>query len=303
MIDAHHGDARSRGARIVHCCGFDSIPSDLGVWMLHRAMEETGRPLEQVDAFFGETSGGFSGGTVASLLGVLDEARRDPDARLLLADPYALDPLPRRGGPDGPDARGVHREGRLRAWTAPFLMAAINTRVVRRTNALLGYPYGREFRYREQMSLPGNLRGLASAAAISAGLAGLVAAADVAPLRALLERRLPAPGEGPSADRRARGHFVVRMLAGHDRAEAGLRARVADRRDPGYGSTAVMLSQSALCLALDPLTSEGGVLTPAAAMGDALLGRLRAAGLTLEVEGRAGGPGHASRRSASRAAW
>lgn len=283
MIDAHHDTARGSGARIVHCCGFDSIPSDLGVFMLHEAAQAHGQGLARVDAVFGESSGGFSGGTVASMLNLLDEARRDPGVRELLADPYALDPAPRTGGPDGPDAKGVAWEPRLGRWTAPFVMAAINTRVVRRSNALAGYPYGKRFRYTERMSLPAGPAGLPAALAIAGGAAAFQAVMQVGPLRDLVAKRLPQPGQGPSAETRAKGYFVARILGECD---GGLRLRgeVQDRRDPGYGSTAVMLAESALCLARDPLASGGGVLTPASAMGAALLARLRTAGMTWTVQ-------------------
>ena len=292
MIDAHHEAARAGGVRIVHCCGFDSIPSDLGTWMLHDAMQERGRRLLRVDALFGESSGGFSGGTFTSLLGVLDEARRDPSVERLLEDPYALDPTPREagsdpaaggGGLDEPDARGVSWEPRLGRWTAPFVMAAINTRVVRRSNAVAGYPYGREFRYCERMTVPGGVAGLPAALAVAGGLALVDTATRVAAVRQALGRWMPAPGEGPTPELRAKGFFVARLLAEGD-GGLPLRGRVEDRRDPGYGSTAVMLSESALCLARDPLSTPGGVLTPASAMGGALLARLREAGMTWRVE-------------------
>jgi short subunit dehydrogenase-like uncharacterized protein len=281
MIDAHHEAARASGARIVHCCGFDSIPSDLGVFMLHEAMQARGRSLRKVDAFFGESSGGFSGGTVASLLGVLDETRRDPSVARLLADPYSLDPTPRVGGPDAPDALGIAYEGRIGRWTAPFVMAAINTRVVRRSNAVAAHRYGKDFRYTERMSLGSGPAGLAAALGMAGGMAAFMGAMQVGPLRSLIERRLPAPGEGPTPEQRARGHFVVRLLAEGD--GIALRGEVSDRRDPGYGSTAVMLAESALCLARDPYDGPGGVLTPASTLGAPLLARLRAAAMTWTV--------------------
>jgi short subunit dehydrogenase-like uncharacterized protein len=284
MIDAHHEAARANGTRIVHCCGFDSIPSDLGVLMLHDAMQSRGRKLGRVDAFFGESKGGASGGTVASMLDIAD-AIRDRDVRRLLNDPYALAPGTGTRGPDRPDRKGIHYEPRLGRWTAPFPMAAINTRVVRRSNAVAGYPYGRDFRYTEQMSLPPGFKGLVAATAVTGGLAGFLGALQVRPLRRLIERRLPKPGEGPSAELRAAGYFVLRLLAepANDGPALRLIGRVEDRRDPGYGSTAVMLSESALCLARDELTTEGGVLTPASAMGLPLIERLRRAGMIWEV--------------------
>ncbi|HSJ99544.1 MAG TPA: saccharopine dehydrogenase NADP-binding domain-containing protein [Myxococcota bacterium] len=284
MIDAHHDAAAAAGARIVHCCGFDSIPSDLGVWMLHDAARGRGRRLARVDALFGESSGGFSGGTFASMMNVFDEARRDPSVGRLLDDPYALDPTPRSGGPDGPDAGGVAWEPRVGRWTAPFVMAAINTRVVRRSNAVAGYPYGRDFRYVERMTLPAGPTGLPAALAVAGGTAAVSVVLRVPALRNAARRWMPKPGEGPTPEQRARGFFVARLLATCDDGST-LRGRVEDRRDPGYGSTAVMLAESARCLARDPLTTPFGVLTPASAMGGALLARLRAAGMTWEIEG------------------
>jgi short subunit dehydrogenase-like uncharacterized protein len=287
MIDAHHEQARADGTRLVPCCGFDSVPSDLGVAMVHREALARGLRLRAVDAFFGESRGKLGGGTIATMFATLDEARRDRETRRLLADPYALDPRPRQGGPDRSDLGGLGYERRLGRWTAPWVMASINARVVRRSNALAGYPYGADFRYREVMSLPGGVRGLLAATAVTAGLAGLSAGSQLGPVRRLLEKRLPAPGEGPPAEERARGHWLVRMLATAEPADGGapveLQARIADQRDPGFDSTAAMLAESALCLARDPLASPGGVLTPATAMGDALLARLRAAGLTFEM--------------------
>jgi short subunit dehydrogenase-like uncharacterized protein len=288
MIDAHHEAARASGARIVNSCGFDSIPSDLGVLMVQEEMRARhGAPAASVDAFFGESKGGFSGGTVASLLNVLEEARHDRTVRRVVGDPYALDPSPRQGGPDGSDQYGVRFDRKLRRWTAPFLMAAINTRIVRRSNAVLDYPYGRDFRYREVMSVAGGAKGLATAVGISAALGGFVAAVQVRALRKLIEKRLPAPGEGPSEALRNSGYFVVRLIGEGSPAGGGapvrLLGKVAAQADPGYGATSKMLAEAALCLALDDLPARGGVLTPASAMGTRLIDRLRKAGMTFDV--------------------
>ena len=289
MIDSHHDRAVQTGARIVHCCGFDSIPSDLGTWMMFRAMEEQGAELGEVAFYAGESHGGFSGGTVASILHLLEEARRDPGVRAVLSDPYALNPEGERSGPDGPDPMTVHFDRRLRMWVGPFLMAAINSRVVRRTNALLGYPYGRSFRYSERMSFGKGPKGLLRATAVATGLAAFVAAASIGPTRRLLAQKvLPKPGEGPSREERERGFFVVRLIASGrtgDGQAVELRGRVEGRKDPGYGETAKMLAEAALCLALDgaELDAPGGVRTPASTMGDRLLERLRAASMLFEV--------------------
>ncbi len=287
MIDAHHDAAKKSGARIVHCCGYDSLPSDLGTFVLQEAMgERHGSVCSQVK-LFARTKGGMSGGTVGSILNLLDEARRDRSVRRILADPYALNPDGERRGPDGPDPMRVRRDRDIGMWVGPFLMAGINTRVVRRSNALFGYRYGRDFRYSEEMSFGRGARGLARASAFTGGLAGLMATANVGWMRALLERKLPSPGEGPSREEREAGYFISRLIGkGTDAAgrPAELRVRVEGHSDPGYGETAKMLGESAACLALDELDKGGGILTPASAMGTRLVRRLRDAGMAFNVE-------------------
>ena len=288
MIDRHHARARATGARIVHTCGFDSIPSDLGTWALQRELTARfGRPAERVTALFGETRGGISGGTAASALQMAADADTDREMRGILADPYALDPEPRGPRPPAPDEAAIGWNRHLRMFTAPFVMAQVNTRVVRRAHALAGLPWGEGFVYREVMSTPGSARGAVMAAAVTGGLGGFAFALRHKRLRELLARRLPKPGEGPSREARDRGHWKVRFVgeAGANGTSDVLIYTASDRADPGYGSTAKMLGESALCLALDPLTSGGGVTTPSLAMGGALLERLRRAGLTFAVAG------------------
>jgi short subunit dehydrogenase-like uncharacterized protein len=284
MIDAHDATARASGARIVHACGYDSIPSDIGTWAVQQAFRERfGSWASQVTALFGETSGSFSGGTVASALTTADAAGRDPAVRANLRDPHGLDPDATPITAPVPDERRIGWNAKLGMFTIPFVMAQTNTRVVRRSHALAGFPWGRDFRYREVMSTPGNARGLAMAVGITAGLAGIAYAMRRPRLRDMLARRAPQPGQGPSAERRARGHWKARFLA--ERGADSLLLVAGDRAEPGYGSTCTMLGQSAICLARDPLTSPSGVTTPSIAMGDLLLGRLRRAGLKFEVAG------------------
>lgn len=289
MIDAHHEEAVRTGARIVHCCGFDSIPSDLGTLMLQEAMRERhGGHVHEVRFFAGESRGSASGGTIASMLNLLEEAERDPEVRRVVGDPYALVP-PGERGRDGADQRGVRFDRELGMWTAPFVMAAINTRVVRRSNHLMESRYGRDFRYSEVMSTGRGARGAIAATAITAGLGAFLGAAAVRPIRRMLEKRLPKPGEGPDREARERGYFVVRLI-GKGRAADGreitLRGRVEGKADPGYGETSKMLSESALCLALDgaELDAPGGIRTPASTMGMRLVERLRAADMVFTVE-------------------
>jgi len=281
-IDRCDALARESGARIVHSCGYDSVPSDLGVLLLHEAAGE----LADV-RLVATAKGGLSGGTVASMRAQMDAMRHDPAARRLAADPHALSPDPAaEPAPVQPPDAGP--PGRLRdgTWTAPFIMAGYNTRIVRRSNALTDWSYGRGLRYGELMGCGRGVRGAAAAGAVTAGLvgalAGISAAMTTAPTRALLDRVLPAPGSGPSAASRAAGWFRSEL---HAVASGGRRFRavVAGPGDPGYAATAVMLGESALCLAEDATGDRAGSLTPATAMGTALVERLRKAGHTYDV--------------------
>lgn len=289
MIDDHHEAAKAAGVKIVCCCGFDSIPSDLGNLMMQRAMQERhGVAAQKVKMAVVGSKGGVSGGTIDSMLEMVRQMRRDPDLRRLFGNPYSLNPKGGPRGPDGSDPKGVSFDKELNAWTAPFVMAAVNTRVVRRSNAVLDYAFGTDFSYREVMGFRPNAKGFATACTVSAGLVGFFVAVTVGPTRALLERYvLPSPGEGPDADKREAGYFKMRLWAQAevDGRSVELRGRVQGDKDPGYGQTSIMLGESARCLAIDPLDTEDGIVTPASAMGDALLDRLRGAGMVFDVEG------------------
>lgn len=290
MLDEHHAAAERSGARIVHCCGFDSIPSDLGTWMLQQAaIQRHGAPLDRVTFVLGASSGGFSGGTVASLVNVVLEAGANPEIRRILTDPYALNPEGERHGPDRPDLAGARFDRDLGRWTGPFVMASINTRIVRRSNAVLGWPYGRDFRYAEVTGFGPGLKGRLAATSIAAGLGAFVAGLSWSPTRSLLQRlALPDPGEGPDRAAREAGFFQIRLHgrgASSDGQPVEMVANVAGNNDPGYGETAKMLGESALCLAFDAdlPSPAGGILTPASSMGARLIDRLRSAGMRFEV--------------------
>ena len=278
--DSAHERARTTGARITHACGFDSVPSDLGALLTADAAQADGGQLSDATLVLVSVSGRFSGGTVDSMRMLVDEAKRDGSTRRLLADPYALSP-DRDAEPDlgsQPDAELVgRRDGR---WTGTFLMAPVNTRVVRRSNALQDWRYGRELRYREVMAFGRSPLGPLLAAGTAVGIAGLGLGMALPPARAVLDRVLPAPGEGPSERTRERGHFRTETT-GTTPDGRRYRTTMAMRGDPGYAATAVMLGEAGLCLALDDLPGEGGVLTPATAMGTRLADRLRAAGVEL----------------------
>jgi short subunit dehydrogenase-like uncharacterized protein len=285
MIDKHHERAQETGARIVHCCGFDSIPMDVGVFFLQQeAQRRCGRYCTDIALFVKATKGAASGGTLASMINIIREAREDPEVVRILANPYALNPAGQRDGPDGRDQRKVMRDPDAGCWTAPFVMAGVNTRVVRRSHALAGYPYGREFRYREAVMTGKGIGGWMKGSLMTAALGGLVLGISWAPTRRLLQRFfLPKPGEGPGPAARKAGFFNL-MQVGKLADGTVLHTRITGDRDPGYGSTSKMLAESAVCLAKDDLPAAAGVLTPAAAMGDALLRRLRNnAGLSFDI--------------------
>jgi short subunit dehydrogenase-like uncharacterized protein len=287
-IDRFDAVARESGARIVHSCGFDSIPSDLGVLALHEAAAVDGAgELEDTTLVVRAMKGGASGGTVASLKGTIDDARRNRQLARVLLDPYALSPdreAEPNLGAEG-DMRTISNDRDLGMWIGPFIMGTINTRVVRRSNALQDWAYGRRFRYREVMGFGSGPLAAMQAGAVAGGVGALAAGLAISPSRMVLDRVLPSPGEGPSESQRRNGFFRIEVRT---RTSTGARylCRVAQQGDPGYLATSVMFGESSLCLAHDGerLPARAGVLTPATAMGDALTERLRAAGQTLEVE-------------------
>ncbi len=283
MIDAHHERAKATGARIVHCCGFDSIPSDLGTLALQEsAISKLGEPCSRVAFYVMKMKGGASGGTIATMLNLVETASKDPKVRKIAGNPYAL--VPGERGPDGRDQMGVRFDPDLERWTGPFVMAAINTRIVRRSNALLGYRYGKDFRYSETISTGRGLKGWFGATTLAAGMAAFGGAILFGPTRRLLASRvLPKPGEGPSKEKRDSGMFDIKLI-GHTQDGRTMTANVRGTSDPGYGETAKMISESAIALARDEASAEGGVLTPASCMGMKLVTRLRAAGMTFTTE-------------------
>ena len=289
MIDSYEEDALASGARIVHTCGFDSIPSDLGCFYVNRAMwERHGVPCKEIRLGVKKLKGTFSGGTFASMLNALEESKRDPDARRALGHPYGLNPAGTQTGPDGPDQKGPRWDHDLGSWTAPFVMASVNTRVVRRSNVLMEYAYGKDFRYGESTMTGKGPAGWARATSMTAAMGAFLGAASLGPTRAMLNKMfLPQPGEGPTREQREKGYFELILVGKHpEDYRLDIRARVTGDRDPGYGATCRMLGESAVCLALDGerLTVGGGFWTPASAMGDLLLKRLRRnAGMAFET--------------------
>ncbi len=266
MIAAHHETAVKTGARIVFSCGFDSIPFDLGVLTLQEAAKAAfGIPAPRVKCRVRAMKGTFSGGTAASLKATMAAAARNPMLIGVLTDPFAL--TPGFKGPSQPKGLLPEYDKAIDSWVAPFVMAAINTKNVHRTNFLLGQAYGADFVYDEMV-----VAGL--------GEMGKAAAEALAKMNPFAGDKGPKPGEGPSKEERDAGHYDV-LFIGEMADGRRIDAVVTGDRDPGYGSTSKMIAESALCLVHDVADAKGGIWTPGAIMGDPLRQRLiDKAGLT-----------------------
>ncbi len=270
MIDAHEATAQASGARIVFSCGFDSIPFDLGVFLLQNEMKTRfGHPASRVRGRVRKMKGTFSGGTAASLKATM-AAAADPGVLDLLRNPFSLTPGfegPRQPSGAKPMVDEALGDG---VWVAPFVMAAINTRNVHRSNFLLQHAYGQDFVYDEMLITGPGEKGEAIANAVAGD-------------KSLGSDTGPKPGEGPSREERENGFYDVLFL-GQDAAGNTLRVGVKGDRDPGYGSTSKMITEAAVCL-LENRSTPGGIWTTAPALGQALIDRLQAnAGLTFAVE-------------------
>ena len=290
MIAQHHAAAVANGTRIIPFCGFDSVPSDLGTWLVTQAMQEKyGEPCERVKACF-TLRGGVNGGTLASALNFMGSEQSK-----MLANPFLLSPdqAKIRSAAGHLDPTGPSFDVDFKAWLGPFFMGPINTRVVRRSADLLtperGKPigYSKDFSYQEYLRFGVGPLAAAAATAFSAGMAASQFAMTLAPVRALAGKLAPGPGTGPSEGSMNRGSFRCELV-GKSASGHVVRGRIADRGDPGNRATTKMVCEAALCLALqlDELPGgrgKGGFLTPASGLGDVLVARLRDAGMTLEA--------------------
>lgn len=287
MIERYETSAQTSGAHIVHCCGFDSIPSDLGVFYLQQqAQRQFGAPCTQVNMRVMAAQGGLSGGTAASGINLVKEASEDPNLRKALEDPYLLCPDSERTPNHPPTMIPVQFDKDFQEWVTPFVMAEMNTRVVLRSNYLQQQAYGSNFRYEEGILTRGGPIGWLVAQGVKVGLDGFTLAAALPPTRWLLENTiLPASGEGPSPEDQRKGFYDLRFI-GKTASGQTMQVQVTGDRDPGYGSTSRILGQAGICLAKDvpALHKAGGFWTPAALFGEALIARLeRYAGLTFKV--------------------
>ena len=288
MLAAHESTAKRSGARIVHGCGFDSIPSDLGTFFLQeRARERFGAPCPRVKLRVKAARGSASGGTVASIMNIAREVTADPSVRALLANPFVLVPDGGAGRPRQPEVRFVERDADAAGFIAPFLMSGMNTRIVHRSNALLGDPFGKDFVYDEALLTGSGVAGWLKASAVAPATIAFLMGAALPPTRYLLQRFImPKPGEGPSIEAQSKGFFDLRLF-GIARDGRVIQVKVTGDRDPGYGSTAKMLGEAAACLALEVEGDRpGGFWTTASLFGNRLISRLTEhAGLKFDVLG------------------
>lgn len=269
MIGKYQTKAKETGANIVFSCGFDSVPFDLGVFYLQQhAHAKTGQPIDYVKGRVRKMQGTFSGGTAASLKATMAAAHKDKSIMSALINPYSLADMNNKA--PQPDGTKPYYDEELGTWVAPFIMAAINTKNVHRTNFLNDYAYGDAFQYDEMMMT-------------GPGEKGEAMAKHVANDKSLASDKGPKPGEGPSKEERENGFYDV-LFVGQATKGDTLAVSVKGDKDPGYGSTCKMISESALCLCQD-VTLPGGFYTPAAALGQNLIQRLEEkAGLTFTIE-------------------
>lgn len=260
MIKAHQASAEKSGARIVFSCGFDSIPFDMGVFYLQQlSKQKFGHALPRVKGRVKAMKGTFSGGTAASLKATMAAAHQNPDVMKVLLNPFSL--TPGFQGAEQPHGNKPYFEEEFNSWVAPFIMAAINTRNIHRSNALLQHEYGTDFVYDEMMFTGPGEKGEATAKAVAGD-------------KSLASDKGPKPGEGPSKEERESGFYDL-MFFGSDVDGNNLAVSVTGDRDPGYGSTSKMISESAICLATGLCDKPGGIWTPAPALGQSLIDRLQ----------------------------
>jgi len=279
IIDRFHTKAKEKNIKIINSCGFDSIPSDMGVFYSQKIMlEKTGKYASTINMRVAGAKGGISGGTYNSLSNVLEEALIDKEVRKTLTNPYGLNPIDKQFGPDKSDLRKVIFDTVSNSWIAPFVMAGINTKIVRRSHALMDFMYGKNFAYDEATltgkGIAGQIRGYMSLIPIF-----LATRKKGSIIKKIVDFILPKSGEGPSKKTRINGYYNLRFYLTLDKMTYV--SKVLGDMDPGYGSTSKMLAESAICLALDEIPETYGILTPSVALGDSLLKRLEEnAGLT-----------------------
>ena len=269
MIDLHHEEAKNNEVKIVNSCGFDSIPSDMGVYFIYKNILKKNLSIKMRVT---GAKGGYSGGTYASMQNIIKEASINKEIRRNLTNPYGLNPIGEQSGMDKSDLRSVIYDSKIKTWISPFLMAGINTKIVRRSNALSNYNYGKEFKYDEAVMTGTGFKGRLKGIILSIPLIFL-SAKPGSLLNKIFNFLSPKPGKGPNKKERESGYFSLRFYVFQENNDFSI-YKVTGDKDPGYGSTSKMLAESAVCLAKDELNNNFGILTPSIAMSDSLLDRL-----------------------------
>ena len=281
IVDTYHQEAKNKKVKIVNSCGFDSIPSDMGVYFIHKNLPDVNIKLDNISMRLSGFKGSLSGGTYASMNNIITEASKDSLIRKILTNPYGLNPEGQRSGPDKRDLNKVKYDEDSKSWIAPFMMAGINTKIVRRSNALSNYSYGKNFTYDESVMTGDGFKGRIKAI-ISVLPLIFLSAKPGSLLKRIFNYFTPKPGQGPNENERENGYYSMRFYIRYNDKSRAL-VRVTGDRDPGYGSTSKMLAESAICLSKDSLKDTYGIITPSIAMGDQILERLQAkAGLTFK---------------------
>ena len=283
LIDNFHEEAKSKKIKIVNSCGFDSIPSDMGVYFIQNEIKKVYKNYaKSIKMRVAGIRGGISGGTYGSINNLLKEAYADRNVFKVLNNPYGLNPKDKMEGMDKKDLRKIIFDKESNSWIYPFIMAGINTKIVRRSNALSNFKYGKDFRYEEATMSGKGISGFWKAILAVFPLA-MVGLNPNSFLKKIVNSFMPKPGEGPGLEKRKNGFYNLRFYITIDDKNKAF-AKVIGDRDPGYGSTSKMLAESALCLAFDKLPENYGVVTPSFSMGDKLLDRLNHnAGLKFEL--------------------
>ncbi len=269
MIDLYHKEAITNQVKIVNSCGFDSIPSDMGVYFIYKNILKKNLSIKMRVT---GAKGGYSGGTYASMQNIIKEASINKEIRRNLTNPYGLNPIGEQSGMDKSDLRSVIYDSKIQTWISPFLMAGINTKIVRRSNALSNYNYGKEFKYDEAVMTGTGFKGRLKGIVLSIPLIFL-SAKPGSLFNKIFNFLSPKPGKGPNKKERESGYFSLRFYVFQENNDFSI-YKVTGDKDPGYGSTSKMLAESAVCLAKDELNNNFGILTPSIAMSDSLLDRL-----------------------------
>ena len=269
MIDLYHEEAIRNQVKIVNSCGYDSIPSDMGVYFINKNLSKKNLTIKMRVT---GTKGGYSGGTYASMQNIIKEASSDREVRKSLTNPYGLNPVGEQSGHDKRDLSSVVFDKKIKSWIAPFLMAGINTKIVRRSNALSNYNYGKDFKYDEAVMTGKGIKGQLAGIMLSIPLI-LLAAKPGSILNKIFSFFVPKPGQGPDKKERESGYFSSKFFVFDEHSNSSI-FKVTGDRDPGYGSTSKMLAESAVCLAKDNLDNTFGIITPSYAMGNNILERL-----------------------------